>query len=112
MKEITVSSVGIVAIGLESKHRCQPEKRLALISYKTFTKVLFNPIPHVICFALTLDIHCPITFVLLDGISQIVLTGEDHIFAILTNVITITVLFVSEVSIGLRNRIDRARQCS
>ena len=112
MKEITVSSIGIVAIRLESKHRCQPHKRLALISYKTFTKVLFNTIPHVICFALTIDVHCPIAFVLLDGISQIVLTGKDHIFAILTNVITIAEFFVSEVSIRLRNRIDHARQCS
>ena len=103
MKDIAIASVGIVAIDLKKKHGGQSTKRISLTAYESFTEILLDAVPHVICFALTVDVHCPITLVLLDGISQIVLTGEHHVFAVLTDIITIAVLFVSEITVGLRN---------
>ena len=71
-------------------------------TYQTFTKILFDPLPHVIGFALAIHIDRPITFILLHGVPQIVLTGEDNVLAILADVIAIAILFVSKVSIWLK----------
>lgn len=78
-----------------------------IATHETFTEILFDPIPHVIRLALAIDIDRPVTFILLDRIPQVILTGKYHVFAILTDVITIAVLFVSEVPIGLEREETR-----
>jgi hypothetical protein len=76
MEYVTIDRVRIVAIGL------------------VLAEALLDTLPHVVLLAKTVHIHRPVALLLRCVVTQIVLTREYDVLAILTHVVSVTVQIV------------------